>query len=244
MKLTVGTKVLVVAFLIAGAGAAAWFLFLEDWVTGAPAASVAPAAKPPASVAKAPAPTLKPAVAVPVSTPAVSTPVILAQAPAPAPAPKEPPKAAEEDKPKPKPFVRKPGIKPDPAKEPDAKAEAGPPAPASTAQEPQGPVLVPARPMAAPSPRFNDLATAVIYGDAFAVHQLLAVGKWADKPDGRGVTPLMLAVERGDAASAEALLKAGANPNRPGPGGLTATSIARERKDAALTGLIQRYGGR
>lgn len=112
------------------------------------------------------------------------------------------------------------------------------------AEEPPKPVLVPARPMAAPSPRFNDLATAVIYGDAFAVQQLLAVGKWADKPDGRGVTPLMLAAERGDATTAEALLKAGANPNRPGPGGVTATSIARERKDTALLGLLKRYGGR
>jgi hypothetical protein len=112
------------------------------------------------------------------------------------------------------------------------------------AQQPQKPKLVPARPMSAPSPRYNDLSTAVIYGDAAAVHELLRYGKWADKPDGRGITPLMLAAERSDSESAEALLKAGANPNRPGPGGVTATSIARERKDPAMTRLLQRYGGR
>ena len=48
---------------------------------------------------------------------------------------------------------------------------------------------------------------------------LLAFGKWPDKPDSRGLTALMLAAQLGDIASAEALLKAGANPNRSGPGG-------------------------
>ena len=98
--------------------------------------------------------------------------------------------------------------------------------------------------MAPSSPRFNDLVTAVIYGDAFAVHQLLGYGKWPDKPDSRGVTPLMVAAQLGDATVAEALLKAGANPNHPGPGGETATVIARERSDAALLGLLKRYGGK
>lgn len=91
--------------------------------------------------------------------------------------------------------------------------------------------------------RFNDLVTAVLYGDPWAVNDLLAFGKWPDKADSRGMTPLMLAAMLGDMASAEALLKAGANPNRPGPGGDTAVSIARERQDAPMQALLQRYGG-
>jgi ankyrin repeat protein len=100
------------------------------------------------------------------------------------------------------------------------------------------------RPPSVPGPRFNDLATAVLYKDPKGVAELLAFGKWPDKPDSRGVTPLMLAAELGDAESAEALLKAGADPNRPGPGGDTATSIARERRHGALLGLLQRFGGK
>lgn len=95
-----------------------------------------------------------------------------------------------------------------------------------------------------PAPRFNDLMTAVIYGDPKTVEQLLKLGKWPDKPDSRGVTSLMVAAMFGDAASAEALLKAGANPNRPGPGGDTATSIARERQNAAMVSLLERFGGK
>lgn len=217
----------------------------------APAKPVAAPAKPvvvstpaaPASPA-APGPTVSP-VGMPVSTP-----VVVAQAPEPpkpaAAPPKEEPKppvaeAAKEQKPKPASGVRKPPIKPDAPKEP-ATSEAPVPPETPTAQEPSR--MVAARQTAAPSPRYNDLSTAVIYGDSATVHELLRYGKWADKPDSRGVTPLMLAAERGDGESAEALLKAGADPNRPGPGGATPTSIARERKDAALVGLLQRYGGR
>jgi uncharacterized protein len=93
-------------------------------------------------------------------------------------------------------------------------------------------------------PRFNDLTTAVLYRDAKAVQELLTFGKWVDKPDSRGVTPLMDAAQLGDADSAEVLLRAGADPNRPGPGGSTAMSIARERSDSGLTGLLGKYGGR
>lgn len=233
-----------------------------------------PAAVPkPVPVAAAPAAPAAPAPPKPVATPVSAPPVVLAQAqPVPKPAAAEPPKPvpppavpakpAEPVKPvaaeppkeeeKPKPRVRKPRIKPDAPKETTAApapapAVAAPMAeepPKPMADEPPKPVLVPARPMAAPSPRYNDLATAVIFGDAATVLELLRYGKWADKPDSRGVTPLMLAAERGDAESAEALLAAGANPNRPGPGGTTATSIARERKDAAMMRLLQRYGGR
>jgi uncharacterized RDD family membrane protein YckC len=187
------------------------------------------------------APAVKPA-AMPVSAP-----VVVAQAPEPpkpAAAPREEPKppvaeTAKEQKPKPAFGVRKPPIKPDaPAAAPTA-----PEPPKAETQDAERQMVAPARAMAAPGPRYNDLSTAVIYGDAATVHELLGYGKWADKADSRGVTPLMLAAERGDGESAEALLKAGADPNRPGPGGVTATSIARERKNAAMMQLLQRYGG-
>src|SRR4029078_932232 len=80
---------------------------------------------------------------------------------------------------------------------------------------------------------------AVLYRDAGAVNDLLAFGKWPDKADSTGMTPLMVAASIGEAAIAEALLKAGADPRRTGPGGQTAISIARERKDAAMLGLLQ-----
>jgi uncharacterized RDD family membrane protein YckC len=199
----------------------------------------APAPKPAAAVA-APAPAVAPALAVasqltpaptPVAAPAekpvvipAATPVILAQAteaPKPAPVPAEPPKVVEAPKPA-----------------PDA-----PPAPrADQIPPPAVPRVIPGPTI--PAPKYNDLVTAVIYGDPKTVEQLLALGKWPDKPDRRGVTALMSAALLGDRVSAEVLLKAGANPNRPGPGGDTATSIAREREDPAMVGLLQRYGGK
>ena len=67
--------------------------------------------------------------------------------------------------------------------------------------------------------RFNDLVTAVLYRDAGAVNDLLAFGKWPDKADSTGMTPLMIAASLGETEIAEALLKAGADPQRAGPGG-------------------------
>lgn len=86
-------------------------------------------------------------------------------------------------------------------------------------------------------PRYNDVMTAVLYRDRNALAELLAMGKWVDKPDSRGTTPLMAAVMLGDGFIAEALLKAGADPNRAVP-------VARERRDQAMSALLQRHGGR
>src|SRR5512145_1166701 len=124
--------------------------------------------------------------------------------------------------------------------QPAAETPAPPPVPsAEGAPPPAAPHIIPGP--VTPAPRFNDLMTAVIYGDPKTVAQLLKLGKWPDKPDSRGVTSLMVAAMLGDAASAETLLKAGANPNRPGPGGDTATSIARERQNAAMVSLLERF---
>jgi hypothetical protein len=87
---------------------------------------------------------------------------------------------------------------------------------------------------ARPGPKHNDLMSAVISGDAATVQELLALGKWADKPDSRGVTPLTAAAMRGDQANAELLLKAGADT---GP----ALAVARARRDAGMTTLLERY---
>jgi uncharacterized RDD family membrane protein YckC len=227
----------------------------------------APAAKPAAKpiepkVVTAPAPE-------PVKVVAAPAPMVLAQATEPVkPAPvKEAPKPApivvQSAEPKP---ARKPRAKPVAEPKPEAlpkevaaptaeaapKAEAAPtaeaapspaPAPAPTLAE-EAPAPAPMPTASGPGPKFNDLMTAVIYRDAKTVDELLGFGKWVDKPDSRGVTPLMVAAMLGDAPIAESLLKAGANPNLPGPGGDTATSIARQRSDAALLGLMRQHGGR
>lgn len=184
-----------------------------------------PAAEAPKQVvAAAPA---APAQAVPVAMPvqpaakASGTPK---SAPAPAP-------IAAKELPKPEPVAKTQPV-PEPVK------EASEPAPAKQAS--LVPVQMAAGPVYESKIRFNDLVTAVLYQDAGTVNDLLAFGKWPDKADSTGMTPLMIAVSLGQAEIAQALLKAGADPQRVGPGGVTAISIARERKDAALLGLLQR----
>ena len=197
----------------------------------APEAKPAPVAVKPAPVAAKPAPEAKPvpiAATVVVST---SKPVQVAQAPAPAkPAAQEPAKPVVKEAPKP--------MAAEPPKEETPKPAAAAPKP-----EPMPVQAIPAGPVI-PGPKFNDLVTAVLYRDAVAVDELITFGKWPDRPDSRGMTPLMLAAMLGDAPIAEALLKAGANPNHPAPGGHTAMSIARERKDSGMEALLQRHGAR
>jgi uncharacterized RDD family membrane protein YckC len=214
-----------------------------------------PAAAPvPKTVAEAPKPAgeaPKPAVAAAPATPPQAVPVSMPvqpvakapEAPKSAPAPAQPPaKVAAAPVPEiPAPIVVKelPRQEPEsPKQEPVAKQPAPAPEPMKEASQP---VVVPvaAGPVVDSKLRFNDLVTAVLYQDAGAVNDLLAFGKWPDKADSSGMTPLMIAVSLGQAGIAEALLKAGADPRRTGPGGTTAISIARERKDAALLGLLQ-----
>jgi uncharacterized RDD family membrane protein YckC len=190
-----------------------------------------PAAEAPKQVAAAPA---APAQAVPVAMP-VQQAAKAPEAPKPAPAPAK--------------AVAQPAAAPEPVKvaTPVAPKEEQPAKAEPVAQE-RAPAkeasLIPVRMAAGPvyesKLRFNDLVTAVLYQDAGTVNDLLAFGKWPDKADSTGMTPLMIAVSLGQAEIAQALLKAGADPQRVGPGGVTALSIARERKDAALLGLLQR----
>lgn len=236
LELTNRTKVLAGVVALAGAGAAAWFLYLEDWLAGPPPAPAA------ASAPKPPAPTpANAAAAKPVPAPAVAAaePAKPAVVEPPKPAVVEPPKPAVVAIPKPARVetpktapVQVAAVKPAPAPSPapDEKPRAAEPAPAPVAAPPPAPE---ARGRT-PGPKYNDLMTAVLYRDAAAVNELIAFGRWPDKPDSQGVTPLMVAAMLGDTTNAEALLKAGANPG-------AAVRIARERGDSAMTALLERY---
>lgn len=217
------------ALAIAVAGFALPFVLLPMIIGGAAmsmltdmAATAVMSQPAPTPVAQKAAPKPQPPVAAtpaPVSAPvAVVSPVVLpplAQL-APAPQPVEAAEPVEAAKP----------------------VEGAKPKPAPAAAAPRKPAAMAAsQPKAVPEPKFNDLMTAVLYRDAEGVSALLKLGKWADKPDSRGATPLMTAVALGDAGSAEALLRAGANPARAIP-------VAEERRDAAMLSLLKRYSAR
>jgi uncharacterized RDD family membrane protein YckC len=186
-----------------------------------------PAPAPPPAFKPAPAPEL-PKPAPEVAKPAVEAPkpVPVAQVAAPPPPVAIVPKTIEQKASEPK-VVEQP--RKAEAKKPEAKkvvAKKAAPAPA--------PAVFQAK---AAGPKYNDLVTAVLYRDHEAVSELLKLGRWADKPDSRGATPLMLAVEQADAKSAEVLLKAGADPSR-------ALAVAETRRDGAMLDLLKRYGAR
>jgi len=109
-----------------------------------------------------------------------------------------------------------------------------PPPPPPVAKVASAPVMPFRTGPSAPGPRYADLMTAVMYRDAAGVEELLAFGKWPDKPDSRGLTPLAAAVMLGDAASAEALLKGGADPG-------SAWRVMNELNDPAMRALLERY---
>ena len=222
------------------------------------AAGQDPMRQPPKPAAKAAAP--KPAApkpAAPAPTQVAKAPAAEPKAEAPKPeAPKPEAPKAEAPKPEapkpapvaaaPKPVpVAKPEVKVEPKTEvkaevkPEVKAEPKPapaPAPAKVAARPTPP-LPPFEPKVVEGPKYNDLMTAVLYRDADGLVELLKMGKWVEKPDSRGLTPLMVAVELGDGRSAEALLRAGADPHRAMP-------VAEERRDGQMMQLLKRYYAR
>jgi ankyrin repeat protein len=108
-------------------------------------------------------------------------------------------------------------------------------APASPLQKP-GPAPV--------SPKFNDVMTAVIYADAGTVTQLLDLGRWVDKPDSNGLTPLMVAVHLRDEGMVRLLLERGADPNAQAPGGEAALGMAQANGEGGIEGLLRRAGAR
>jgi hypothetical protein len=176
---------------------------------GATALPVASAAPVPPKVASAPTPAPAP------NVPLVARPALVAAA-------AEPKLAAAQPK-------------PDPAPTPPKVAEVERESPAAPAL---ARTIEPAEPMMVrtgrPGPKYNDLMSAVMSADLAAVDELLAFGKWVDKPDSRGVTPLSVAIYFGDAKIAESLLRAGASPE-------PAFAVARSRQDAAMTTLLEKY---
>jgi len=191
--------------------------------------------------------------------PAASAMKVAPRAPAPAPAKVEPPvpKPAPVALAQPAPVAEPIKAVPEPVKAVTEPVQAVS-EPLKTVQEPVKPkagaakqkqAAVPAAVRAAhPSPaasnfmprsglRYNDLMTAVLARDAAAVNELLKLGKWVDKPDSRGRTPLMVATAQDDVPTAEALLRGGASP-RP------AIRVAEERGNGEMAALLKRYGGR
>lgn len=186
-----------------------------------PPAPVVQAPPPPAPVAPAPAPAAKPVAPAPV-----------VQAP-----PPPPPPPAPVAKPAPKPAPEKVAAAPKPDPVVQERKPEPPPAPA--------PIVAPPPPgTPAVSPRFNDVMTAVLYGDRDTVSQLLDLGRWADKRDSNGMTPLMVAAMFGDLGMTRLLLDRGADPGLQAPGGATALEFARQSNDAATMQLLQRAGAR
>jgi uncharacterized RDD family membrane protein YckC len=219
-----------------------------------PAAKPAPA---PVQVAQAPAAAAKPAVQPAPTAPAAQPAPAPVAAAKPAPAPVAAAKPATS--PAPKPEAAPPAAKPAPApaaRPEPVKVAAAPkpepaeakPAPAETKPAPPAAPRVQAEPLvplarvsipAQPGPRFNDVMTAVLYRDRATVSELVALGRWVDKRDSNGLTPLMVAASVGDAEMVRLLLQSGADPGLQSPGGATALDFALEGGDAPTRQLLE-----
>jgi uncharacterized RDD family membrane protein YckC len=201
-----------------------------------PAAAPKPAPVPATSVASAP-----PAQAQATASKPAAAPLQVAQAPAPAkpaPSPATAAKPVATPAPKPEPIKVAEAPKPEPMEAKPAPAPATSAAPRAPAElmVPLAGLAIPAQ----PGPRFNDVMTAVLYRDRETVSQLVALGRWVDKPDSKGLTPLMVAAGSGDAEMVRLLLQSGADPERLAPGGATAFDFALEHGDAPTMQLLQR----
>lgn len=238
---------------------------MQEAKKGAPAVKsvpAAPAKRPPSAPAGAQPPAATPGAPTAASAgpqPAGTTPPVAVAA---APAPAKPAPAAQTSAP------AKPGAAPPPpaqvAKTDKPTAAAPPPAQvAKSDSEPRTPArrrrvsppaalpapasAVASAPAAKPlviTPKYNDVMTAVMYGDEGAVNQLLDLGRWVDKPSSTGLTPLMGAVMNRDTRMVQVLLVRGADPNAQAPGGVTALRLARDRNDAATATLLEQRGAR
>jgi len=94
------------------------------------------------------------------------------------------------------------------------------------------------------TPRFNDVMTAVLYSDQVTVAQLLDLGRWVDKPDSNGLTPLMVAVHLRDEGMVKLLLEHGANPNLQAPGGDAALEMAQANGEGGIERLLRNAGAK
>ena len=198
-------------------------------------------AQAPAAKATAPTPVAK-APEAPKVEPIAPKPVQVAAAPNPAPAALAQPATAPASVPEPvKPVTE--SVKPVTE-------------PVKTVKQPVKPKVVTAKPKQAPAPavvrvanrpsaatseamlgsgpKYNDLMTAVLAKDPAAVNELLRLGRWVDKPDSRGRTPLMVAAAQDDLPTAEALVRGGASAH-------PAVQVAEQRGNREMVALLRRY---
>jgi ankyrin repeat protein len=84
------------------------------------------------------------------------------------------------------------------------------------------------------APKYNDVMTPVVFRDLAGLNEVLALGKWPDKPDSLGRTPLMVALEIGRPDIAGVLLKAGADPER-------SKVAARARDDREMLAAVETF---
>jgi uncharacterized RDD family membrane protein YckC len=241
---------LIVGVIIMAASAAGLFYYvlmpmfmggMGDAMKGAPEMKTipAPAAKAPQQPAKpaAPVPQAAAPAAAPAPTPAAAPVPAPAATLVPAPAATPAPAAA---------AVVKPETKAEPKAEPAAAPAKPEPKPRAEPKARPAPVPAPMAeaPPAKPGPKFNDVMSAVLYGDAASVNELLDMGRWVDRRDSAGFTPLMVAVRLRDAQMAQLLMRRGADVNASAAAGESPLAIARKNRDAAMVELLQKGGAR
>jgi uncharacterized RDD family membrane protein YckC len=139
---------------------------------------------------------------------------------------------------------------------PAPKAEAGrepmamaaPPAPdkpqARVARKERAAMRAESAPAApARTPKYNDVMSAVMLGDAAGAAEILELGAWVDRRDSKGGTALMVAAMRGDVMLTELLLERGANPNHSALGG-SVLAHAERGGNARVVELLKKAGAR
>ena len=211
------------------------FSLARGAIAGPPSAASVGVTLPPrprAAKVAATAPTTAPAAA-PAAAP------VAAPAPAPVVAPVKPKSTAARSEPKPN---AEPKAQRAPARVATKSNEAPRPERGSRTAPAPAPMIPPPDRPPTPGPKFNDVMTAVLSSDPVAVTELLDMGRWVDKRDSNGLTPLMAAVQLRDAKVAQLLIRRGADVNARAGGGATPLAFARENGDAAMVELLQRSG--
>jgi hypothetical protein len=185
----------------------------------------------------------------PPAAPATPKPQVATVTPAapPAPAPQKPASVALAptlSKPAAAPAM-KAEVPPKPAPEAAPSAE-GKPKAARRVAERKPAVSEPAAAPVAPvvtTAKYNDVMTAVMYGDRAGAAEAIELGFWVDRPASNGMTALMAAALNGDAAMTQLLLKHGADPNRNVQGG-SVLDYARQGGNSKVVELLRQAGAR
>jgi ankyrin repeat protein len=84
----------------------------------------------------------------------------------------------------------------------------------------------------------------VIYSDPVTVAQLLDIGRWVDKPDANGFTPLMVALYLRDEDMVRMLLERGDDPGLQAAGGDVGRRMAQANGEGGIEALLRRAGAR